>query len=174
MPAGLVALAVTVTLGARQVPHHRRLVAAQRSLAGVLLQLIGAAHKLRATGKEWTAFTRWAQDYREQTRSAMNVGRLNEHLVAFTATAPLLATAALFAVAVGLGPATLSAGVFVTVYAAYMVFMSAITALGHAMSGVAAIVPAVEQVSPILEAAPKSTAGDAIVPSCAGPCASTG
>ena len=164
LAGGLVALAVTVTLGARQVPHHRRLVAAQRSLAGVLLQLIGAAHKLRAAGKEWTAFTRWAQDYREQTRSAMNVGALNEHLVAFTAAAPLLATAALFAVAVGMGPATLSAGAFLTVYVAYMVFMAAITALGHSMSGVAAIVPAVEQVSPILEAAPKSTAGDASVP----------
>ena len=164
LAGGLVALAVTVTLGARQVPHHRRLVAAQRSVAGVLLQLIGAAHKLRATGKEWTAFTRWAQDYREQTRSAMHVGALNEHLVAFTAAAPLLATAGLFAVAVDMRPAALSAGAFVTVYAAYMVFMSAITALGRSMSGVAAIVPAIEQVSPILEAAPNSTAGDAIVP----------
>ena len=163
LAGGLVALAVTVTLGARQVPHHRRLVAAQRSVAGVLLQLIGAAHKLRAAGKEWTAFTRWAQDYREQARSAMHVGALNEHLVAFTAAAPLLATAGLFAV-VEMRPAALSAGAFVTVYAAYMVFMSAITALGRSMSGVAAIVPAVEQVSPILEAAPKSTAGDSIVP----------
>ena len=164
LAGGLAALAVTVTLGARQVPHHRRSIAAQRALAGVLLQLIGAAHKLRATGKEWTAFTRWARHYREQMRSAMSLGALHEHLVAFTAAAPLLATAALFAVAVGMGPATLSAGAFLTVYAAYMVFMSAITALGHAMSGVAAIVPAVEQVSPILEAAPKSSAGDAIVP----------
>ena len=164
LAGGLAALAVTGTLGARQVPHHRRLVAAQRSLAGVLLQLIGAAHKLRATGKEWTAFTRWARHYREQMRSAMSLAALHEHLVAFTATAPLLATAALFAVAVGMGPTTLSAGAFLTVYAAYMVFMSAIAALGHSMSGVAAIVPAVEQVSPILEAAPKSTAGDAIVP----------
>ena len=164
LAGGLAALAVTVTLGARQVPHHRRSIAAQRALAGVLLQLIGAAHKLRATGKEWTAFTRWARHYREQMRSAMNVGALHEHLVAFTAAAPLLATAALFAVTVGMGPATLSAGAFLAVYAAYMVFMSAIAALGHSMSGVAAIVPAVEQVSPILEAAPKSTAGDAIVP----------
>ena len=164
LAGGLVALAATVALGARQVPHHRRLVAAQRSLAGVLLQLIGAAHKLRATGKEWTAFTRWAQDYREQMRSAMNVGALNEHLVAFTAAAPLLATATLFAVVVGIGPGTLSAGAFLTVYAAYIVFMSAITALGASMSGVAAIVPAVEQVSPILEAMPKRTGGDAILP----------
>ena len=164
LAGGLVALAVTITLGARQVPHHRRLVAAQRSLAGVLLQLIGAAHKLRATGKEWTAFTQWARGYREQTRSAMNIGALHEHLVAFTAAAPLLATAALFAVAVEMRPAALSAGAFLTVYAAYMVFMSAITALGHSMSGVAAIVPAVEQISPILEASPKSATGDAILP----------
>ncbi|MCY4029163.1 MAG: NHLP bacteriocin export ABC transporter permease/ATPase subunit [Acidobacteria bacterium] len=168
LAGGLVALAVTVTLGARQVPHQRRLVAAQRSLAGVVLQLIGAAHKLRATGKEWTAFTRWARDYREQARSAMNLGALNEHLVAFTAAAPLLATAALFAVAVETRPAALSTGAFVTVYVAYMVFLSAVTALGHSMSGVAAIVPAVEQVSPILEAAPKSTAGDAVAPTLRG------
>ena len=168
LAGGLAALAVTVTLGARQVPHHRRSIAAQRALAGVLLQLIGAAHKLRATGKEWTAFTRWSRHYREQMRSAMRLGALHEHLVAFTAAAPLLATAALFAVAVGMEPAALSAGAFLTVYAAYMVFMSAITALGHSMSGVAAIVPAVEQVSPILEATPKSIAGDAIVPKLGG------
>ena len=164
LAGGLVSLAVTVTLGVRQVPHHRRLVAAQRSLTGVLVQLIGAAHKLRTTGKEWTAFTRWARGYREQKRSEMNVGALNEHLVAFTATAPLLATAALFAVAIDLGPDALSAGVFLTVYAAYMVFMAAIMALGRATSGVAAILPAVEQVVPILEAVPRGTAGDGAVP----------
>ena len=130
LAGGLASLAFTVTLGLRQVPHHRRLLAAERSLAGVLLQLIGAARKLRATGKEWTAFTRWAQGYREQKRSEMHVGVLNEHLVAFTAAAPLLATAALFAVAFERGPAALSAGAFLTVYAAYMVLMSAIAALG--------------------------------------------
>ena len=161
LAGGLASLAVTVTLGLRQVPHHRRLLAAERSLAGVLLQLIGAARKLRATGKEWTAFTRWAQGYREQKRSEMGVGVLNEHLVAFTAAAPLLATAALFAVAFERGPAALSAGAFLTVYAAYMVLMSAIAALGRTASDVAAIVPAGEQVSPILEASPRGGAGEA-------------
>ena len=165
LAGGLAALAVTVTLGARQVPHHRRLVAAQRALAGVLLQLIGAAHKLRATGKEWTAFTRWARHYRERMRSAMNAGR------------PARASGRVHGRGAAAGHRravcrgrrngvrhTVRGRASLTVYAAYMVFMSAITALGHSMSGVAAIVPAVEQVSPILEAAPKSIAGDAIVP----------
>ena len=164
LAGGLVSLAVTLTLGVRQVPHHRRLAAAQRSLTGVLVQLIGAAHKLRAAGKEWTAFTRWARGYREQKRSEMSVGALNEHLVAFTATAPLLATAALFAMAIALGPGALSAGVFLAVYAIYMVFMTAIVALGQSTSGVAAILPAVEQVSPILEATPSGAGGDGAVP----------
>ena len=156
LAGGTITLAATVTLGACQVPHHRRLVEARRSLTGVLLQLIGAASKLRATGKEWAAFTRWAQGYREQMRSQMNVGALNEHLVAFAATAPLLATAALFALAGAMGPGALSAGVFLTVYAAYMVFLSAVAALGHATSAVAAVVPALEQISPILETAPRT------------------
>ena len=164
LAGGLAALAVTVTLGLRQVPHHRRLLAAERSLAGVLLQLIGAARKLRATGKEWTAFTRWAQGYREQKRAEMHVGVLNEHLVAFTAAAPLLATAALFAVAFEKGPDALSAGAFLTVYAAYMVLMSAIAALGRSVSEVATIVPAGEQVSPILEASPRDAVTDAAAP----------
>ena len=164
LAGGLASLTVTVTLGLRQVPHHRRSLAAERSTAGVLLQLIGAARKLRSTGKEWTAFTRWAHGYREQKRSEMNVGALNEHLVAFTAAAPLLATAALFAVTLEAGPDTLSTGAFLTVYAAFMVLMSAIAALGRFASDVAAIVPAGEQVSPILEAAPRGAAGDAPAP----------
>ncbi|MCY4505396.1 MAG: NHLP bacteriocin export ABC transporter permease/ATPase subunit [Acidobacteria bacterium] len=164
LAGGLASLTVTVTLGLRQMPHHRRLLAAERSLAGVLLQLIGAARKLRSTGKEWTAFTRWAHGYREQKRSEMNVGALNEHLVAFTAAAPLLATAALFAVALETGPGVLSTGAFLTVYAAYMVLMSAIAALGRCVSDVAAIVPAGEQVAPILETAPRGAAGDAPAP----------
>ena len=164
LAGGLASLTVTVTLGLRQVPHHRRLLAAERSLAGVLLQLIGAARKLRSAGKEWTAFTQWAQGYREQKRSEMNVGVLNDHLVAFTAAAPLLATAALFATAFEKGPDALSAGAFLAVYAAYMVLMSAIAALGRSVSGVAAIVPAGEQVSPILEASPMVAVAEAAAP----------
>ena len=76
----------------------------------------------------------------------------------------MLATAALFAVASASEADTLSAGVFLTVYAAYMVFMAAIMALGQSMSGVAAVVPAVEQVTPILEAAPRGVGGDGAVP----------
>ena len=163
--AGLFALAATVTLGALQVTPHRRLAAAQRTLSGDLLQLIGAAHKLRATGKEWTAFTRWAKGYKEQTRSELEVGALNEHLVAFTATTPLLATAILFAAVAVMGPSEVSPGMFLAVYAAYMVFMVAIAALGQSMSALSAVVPAVEQVAPILKTHPRrSDAGDIAMP----------
>ena len=155
LSVGLLALAATIALGALQVSPHRRLAAAQRSLSGVLLQLIGAAHKLRATGKEWTAFTQWAKGYKEQTRGEMDVGVLDEHLVAFTATTPLLATAVLFAAVAIMGPSAISAGMFLAVYAAYMVFMVSITALGRSMSAVAAIVPAIEQAAPILDAQPR-------------------
>ena len=155
LAVGLLALAATMALGALQVSPHRRLAAAQRSLSGVLLQLIGAAHKLRATGKEWTAFTQWAKGYKEQTRSEMDVGVLDEHLVAFTATTPLLATAVLFAAVAIMGPSAVAAGMFLAVYAAYMVFMVSVTALGRSMSAVAAIVPAIEQAAPILTAQPR-------------------
>lgn len=94
----------------------------------------------------------------------MNVGVLNEHLVAFTAAAPLLATATLFAAALGQGTEALSTGAFVAVYAAYMVFLSAIAALGRCVAGVAVIVPAGEQVSPILKASPRGVPDDTAAP----------
>ncbi len=151
---GLLALTVTMTLGWRQVRHQRRLLAAARSLTGAMLQLVGAVRKLRVTGKEWTAFTRWARDYRVQKHSEMKVGALNEHLVAFTTAAPLLAAAALFAVASAQGSDSVSAGAFIAVFAAYLLLMTSIAALGSSMTAVAAIVPAGEQVAPILKESP--------------------
>lgn len=161
---GLLMLFVTATLGIKQIPHHHRLFTAQRSVSGVLLQLISAAYKLRATGKEWTAFTRWAHGYREQKVGEMHVGAVNEHLIAFTAASPLLATAVLFATVAKIGTANLTEGEFIAIYAAYLVFMGSIAALGPSISVVSAVVPAMDQVTPILDTKPKSATREIAVP----------
>ena len=153
---GLVSLGVTLAIGMAQVKHHHRLFAVSRRLTGELLQLLNGIGKLRSTGSEGTAFAIWARGYREQKQTEMRIGRIEEHLVAFTTAAPLFAAAALFAVALredgGLG-----VGDFLTIYAAFMVFYGAVATLGSSFSAVAAIVPACEQVSPIIEAVPEST-----------------
>ena len=155
---GLASIGVTLAIGILQLPHQRRLLTISRRLAGMLVQLLNGIGKLRSTGSEGIGFALWAKDYREQKETEMRLGMLNEHLLSFLVAAPLLATAALFAVATWGGGAALPTGDFVAVYAALMVFYMAIAQLGASFSAVAAIVPAFEQVTPILEATPETGA----------------
>ena len=160
---GLLSLGVTLAIGVLQLPCHRRLLGISRRLAGRLLQLLNAVGKLRSTGSEGIGFALWARGYREQKLTEMRLGRLDEHLVAFLAAAPLLATAAVFAVAASGGGAAFPVGDFVTVHAALMVFYAAVARLGGSFSAAAAILPAFEQAAPILEAVPESAAAAAPV-----------
>ena len=163
----VLSLGVTTTIGILQFPHVRRLLAISRDLAGKVLQLLNGAGKLRSTGSEGIGFAEWAKGYREQKLTELRVGALNEHLVAFLAAAPLLAVAAVFAFALG-GDDTLATGDFLTIYAAFMVFYSAIARLGGSFAAVASIVPAYEQVTPILEAVPGASSEGAPPPDLSG------
>ena len=155
---GVLSLGFTLVIGILQLSHQRSLIAASQNLAGRLLQLLIGIGKLRATGSEGIAFALWARIYRDQKRTEMRLGNLNEHLIAFLSAAPLLAAAAVFATAVGDGGATLATGDFLTVYAAFMVFYAAVAQLGGSFSAIAAIIPAYEQVTPILENTPEIAA----------------
>ena len=154
---GLFSLGLTTAIGLLQLPLHRRLLAISRRLAGKLLQLLNGIGKLRSTGSEGIGFAMWAEDYRKQKQTEIRIGKLHEHLVAFLAAAPLLVAAAVFAAGMEDGRATLPTGDFLTVYMALMVFHAAIARLGVSFSAIAAIVPACEQVTPILEAAPEAS-----------------
>ena len=161
---GLVSLGVALALGLMQTPYHRRRLAITRQLAGTLLQLISGVAKLRTAGAEGMAFIMWAQGYREQKRTEMKLGTYQEHLMAFTAAVPLFASAALFALALTLGGDDLAVGGFLVVYAAFMVFNGAVVQLGGAFSAIAAILPAVQQVRPILTERPRNLASDLPAP----------
>ena len=158
---GLLSLGFTSTIGILQLPHYRRRLETSRKLAGKVLQLLNGVTKLRSTGSEGIGFAEWAEGYRDQKRTEMRLGALNEHLIAFLAAAPLLAVAAVFALALS-DAGTLATGDFLTIYAAFMVFYAAIARLGNSFSAVAAILPAYQQVTPILEAVPgASSEGEA-------------
>ena len=161
---GAVSLAVTLWLGLRQLPHHRRLLANMRRLTAVLLQQISGVAKLRVSGAEGSAYAVWAANYREQKQTEMRLGVLNEHLIAFTSAAPLLAVAGLLAVAAPRSEQGLPVGSFLATYAAFMVFYGALAQLGFSFSAVAAILPVVEQADPILSERPRRVLADAVAP----------
>lgn len=160
---GLVSLVVVVSLGLLQFdPQHRRF-AAVRQLAGDLFQFINGIGKLRSSGAERSAFASWARKYRDQQQATMEIGRLSEHIVAFSAAVPLLAGAALFAFALYKGT-ELAVGDFLVAYAMSMTFYVAITQLGQSFEAIATIAPGMEQVQPVLSAVPEPVpAGDAAV-----------
>ena len=155
---GLLSLAAFVILGVRQVPLHRRLNRVRRQILGDLFQFISGIGKLRALGAEDSAFARWARGYREQQHARIRIGRLSEHLMAFSTAMPAIGGAVLFGAVLWRGPASVTVGDFLVVYASAMIFYSAIVGLGQSSDALAAIIPAAEQAGPLLEASPQAPA----------------
>ena len=155
---GLLSLAAFVILGLRQIPRQRRFNRVRRQILGDLFQFINGVGKLRALGAEESAFARWARGYREQQRARIRIGRLSEHLVAFSTAVPAIGGAVLFGAALWSGPASVTVGDFLVVYASAMIFYSAIVGLGQSSEALAGIIPAAEQAGPILAASPQTPA----------------
>ena len=153
---GLVSLAATCGIGVLQIRPQRRFYAASRHLAGELFQFINGISKLRSTGAEASAFASWARGYREQQLAQLQISKLNEHLVAFSAAMPAFMGAALFGAALWRGPDQLALGNFLVVYAVSITLYASIIGLGHSLEAIAAVLPVYEQIKPILAAVPDS------------------
>lgn len=151
---GMLSLAIMLVFGLLQVGPQRRFYAISRRLAGELFQFINGIGKLRAAGAEASAFAAWARGYREQQLAQLQIGKLNEHLVAFSAAMPAFMGAAIFGVALWHGPDRLALGDFLVVYAVSITFYASVVGLGYSFEVIAAALPGYEQVKPILTAVP--------------------
>ena len=157
---GLLSLAAIVVLGLRQIPHHRQILASQRRLAGRLSQVIEGIARIRSNSAEGLAFAQWARQYHAQKKAEIRLKNLNVHLLGASAGTPVLAIAAMLAIA---DPDTTSVADFLVVITAFMIFQTALLRLGASFSAVAAIIPCCEQIFPILREAPASTRAGASV-----------
>ena len=161
MGLGVLSLGVAVVFARLQLEPQRRSHAASRLISGDLFQFVTGIGKLRSSGAEEAAYAVWARRYREQQQAIMRIGTLDQHLVAFTAAVPALAGAALFAFALGQGSGRPAVGDFLVIFVMSMTFFVAVARLGRSFGAIAAIVPGVEQVRPVLEAVPEGLpAGD--------------
>ena len=152
----LVALLITAGLGALQVAPHARMIRASRAVAGRLFQIVGGFAKLRVENAEGSAFAMWARDYREQKRAELDLSVLEGHSRAFSAALPFLAAAILLAAAVSIGERSMPVGDFLVVYLVFIAFQGAIARLGESFGTVAAMLPAFEQMRPLLRADPET------------------
>lgn len=148
---GVLGAAATVTFGLLQKNPQRRVYEASRRLTGDLLAFLNGIHKLRLSRAEGAATAAWARRYREQKNAELEIGRLNDHLVAVSATIPLLAAGTIIGVAVSRGSGGIAIGDFLAVFAASMIFYEAVVKLGQSFEAVAMIIPGYEQIQPILD-----------------------
>ncbi len=151
----LISLTATVILGLRQITPHGRVVRAMQHLAGQLFQIINGISVLRIAGAEGSAFAVWAREYREQKQGELERDAVEEHVQALSAAMPLLTGVVLLASVTFLGGDTITIGDFLVVFTAFMVFQTAVARLGASFSAVAAILPTIEQVKPLLEEPPE-------------------
>ena len=149
-------LLVTVALGLRQIPPYGRMISAVRRVAGRLFQIVGGIVKLRVENAEGSAFAIWAQDYREQKRAELDLGMLEGHSRAFGAALPFLAAGALLFAVVTVGERNVPVGDFLVVYTVFIAFQGAIARLGESFGTIAAMLPAFDQMRPLLAAVPES------------------
>ena len=162
-PLGLIALVfslasllITVVLGLLQISPYGRMISAARRVVGRLFQIVGGFAKLRVENAEGSAYAIWARDYREQKRAELELGALEGHSRAFGAALPYLAGGVLFFAAVAVGERNLPVGDFLVVYIVFIAFQSAIARLGESFGTIAAMLPAFDQMRPLLAAVPET------------------
>lgn len=156
---GVLALAVTMALGLRQVALHERKIQASHRLTGVLLQFIKGISKLRVDGAEGSAYAVWARHFGEQQSAERELGIRDAHLQAFGIALPLLAAATLLAAVTLRGLETLNTGEFLVVYAAFMLFVTGVVRMAASLAAVASAVPELKQLQPFLSEVPEARDG---------------
>ena len=152
----LASLLITVALGLLQISPYGRMIRATRRVSGRLFQIVGGFTKLRVENAEGSAFAIWAQDYREQKRAELELGAFEGHARAFGAALPFLAGGVLLFAVAAVSDRDILIGDFLVVYLVFIVFQSAIARLGESFGTIAAMLPAFDQMRPLLAAVPET------------------
>ena len=152
----IASLLIVVLLGLRQVSPYGRMMGAARRVAGRLFQIVGGIAKLSVENAEGSAYAIWARDYREQKRAEIELGAFEGHSRAFGAALPFLAGGVLLFAVAALGDRQVPVGDFLVVYTVFIVFQSAVARFGESFGTVAAMLPAFDQMGPLLAAVPET------------------
>ena len=152
----LVAVAVTLLGGYRNLAYGRALNQLQNHLNGLVMQLLAGVGKLRAAGAEDRAFTLWAREFAEVRRFEVAQRKVSNGMSVFNAAYPLLATMAIYATVASLGQETVDTATFLAFNSAFGSFFGAFLSMSGSVLALVNAVPLFEQARPILQAIPES------------------
>jgi ATP-binding cassette subfamily C protein len=152
----LVPLAIVLVVSSARLIHQQRLMAdLVGQLSSLVLQLLNGVSKLRVAGAEARAFAQWAETFSAQRRAAYATRSIVNRQAIFTASFPVLAMLAVFAVVATSPEGPPSVGAFVAFTTAYAQFVAGALALLQASSTLVQVLPSYERARPIFDAAPE-------------------
>ena len=142
--------------------HERRSQRLAGELNGFVVQVLGGLAKLRVANAESHALDRWARQYGALRRERLVGQQWAAAAEAFVAAAQPLTLAGIFAsvyILLARQPDTFDLAAFISFHAAFGQLSAGIGALTSVATMLTEIVPAVERLRPILDAAPEPRGG---------------
>ncbi len=147
----------TLVISLRQLTLNRDALMVQGRISGLLGNLLSGITKIRVTGTEKTAFSKWANLFIQERGLLFEAGKLQNTLSVVTTSFPVLAMALIiFSAGNFMQSDRLSAGSFIAFTSAYTGFQT--TLLQMVMTVIASlnVVPLYERLKPVLEMMPES------------------
>ncbi len=155
----VIMLVATVVLSLRQLALNREAMTVQGKISGLLGNLLGGITKIRVTGIEKTAFSKWANLFIQERGLMFGAGKQQNTLAVVTTSFPVVAMAIIiFSAGKFMLGDKLDTGSFISFTTAYTTFQT--TLLQMAMTVIASlnVVPLYERLKPVLETSPEADA----------------
>ncbi|MFE4453680.1 NHLP bacteriocin export ABC transporter permease/ATPase subunit [Streptomyces sp. NPDC056796] len=162
VPLALSAVAVLVLvaaafllLGLRELRWQRELVELGNKLNNQAFQTLRGLPKLRVAAAESFAYGAWATEFARSRELQKRAGRIKNLTTALDAVCLPLCSLAVFVLLAGPARGSLTAGEFLTFNTSVTMLLTAVTQLTGAFVSAAAVLPMLEQIKPVLDAAPE-------------------
>ena len=153
----VIMIGVTVYISFRQLSINRDALGVQGKISGLLGNLLGGITKIRVTGTEKAAFSRWADLFIRERGLLFEAGKLQNTLAVVSTSFPVAALAIIiFSAGNFLEAEKLKAGDFIAFTSAYTGFQTTLLAMVMTVIASLNVVPLYERLKPVLEMMPES------------------
>ena len=162
----VIMVGLTILISFRQLKLNRDALTVQGKISGMLGNWLGGIAKIRVTGTEKTAFSKWAALFINERGLMFDAGKLQNTLSVVTTSFPVVAMAVIFFFAINIMQSDklstdplitkLTPASFITFTSAYTTFQA--TLLQMVMTVIASlnVVPLYESLKPVLETMPEA------------------
>lgn len=162
VPLALAAIGMLVVIGAVflgmglwQLKWQRELVELGNKLNNQAFQTLRGLPKLRVAAAESFAYAAWAREFARSRELQQRAGRIRNLTTVLDAVYLPLCALTMFMLLAGPARGSMSAGEFLTFNTAVTMLLSSVTQLTGALVSVAAALPMIEQIRPVLDEAPE-------------------